>query len=136
MAELTPKQKLFAEEYCKSRNATEAAIRAGYSPKTARHQGSRLLTNDNIQQYVSQGVEVATKANNVTVENVIGELAKGAFAELDVSEMKFSDKLKCLEILSKYLGLLDGQGAGKTNKENVKNGLLEAINRIGIGGKQ
>jgi len=41
--ELTPKQELFVIEYAKDFNATQAAIRAGYSPKTASEQGSRLL---------------------------------------------------------------------------------------------
>lgn len=43
--ELTPRQQRFVEEYVKSLNATQAAISAGYSPKTAQEQSSRLLSN-------------------------------------------------------------------------------------------
>lgn len=47
---LTPKQKAFVEGY--AGNATEAAIKAGYSPKTARSQGQRLLTNVDIARAI------------------------------------------------------------------------------------
>ena len=43
--ELTAKQQRFCEEYLIDLNATQAAVRAGYSAKTANEQGSRLLTN-------------------------------------------------------------------------------------------
>jgi phage terminase small subunit len=46
---LTARQRAFIDEYVLCRNATLAAKNAGYSPKTARHQGSVLLTNPHIQ---------------------------------------------------------------------------------------
>lgn len=52
MAKLTDKQELFAREYLKDLNATQAAIRAGYSEKTANEQASRLLANVNVQSFV------------------------------------------------------------------------------------
>lgn len=52
MAKLTDKQELFAREYLKDLNATQAAIRAGYSEKTANEQASRLLANVSIQNFV------------------------------------------------------------------------------------
>ena len=53
-----PKHEKFAQEYCVDFNATQAAIRAGYSKKTAKQQGSRLLTNADISSRVK---EIATK---------------------------------------------------------------------------
>lgn len=53
MAKLTDKQELFAREYLKDLNATQAAIRAGYSEKTANEQASRLLANVNVQNFVA-----------------------------------------------------------------------------------
>lgn len=50
---LNEKQKRFAAEYLIDLNATQAAIRAGYSVKTANEQGSRLLVNVSIQEYIS-----------------------------------------------------------------------------------
>lgn len=54
MAKLTDKQELFAREYLKDLNATQAAIRAGYSEKTARSVGSENLTKPDIQEYIAQ----------------------------------------------------------------------------------
>lgn len=49
---LTPKQQLFADEYIKSGNATDAAIKAGYSPKTARSIAQENLTKPDIKSYI------------------------------------------------------------------------------------
>jgi hypothetical protein len=51
---LTDKQRRFCEEYCIDYNGTRAAIAAGYSEKGARTEGSRLLANANIQNYISE----------------------------------------------------------------------------------
>lgn len=47
--ELTSRQKTFVLEYCKNKNATQAAIAAGYNANSAAVQGSRLLTNDKVK---------------------------------------------------------------------------------------
>ncbi|MDH1171438.1 terminase small subunit [Pantoea agglomerans] len=54
MAKLTDKQELFAREYLKDLNATKAAIRAGYSVKSAQEQASRLLSNVMVQSRISE----------------------------------------------------------------------------------
>ena len=51
----SPKHQRFVAEYLKDLNATQAAIRAGYSPKTANRQGSRLLSNADIQAAIAKG---------------------------------------------------------------------------------
>lgn len=57
MAKLTLRQKRFADEYLVDANATQAAIRAGYSEKTARSQGQRLLTKVDIKTYIEEQFE-------------------------------------------------------------------------------
>lgn len=57
MAKLTKKQQRFCDEYLIDANATQAAIRAGYSKKTARSQGQRLLTNVDIKTYIDEQLE-------------------------------------------------------------------------------
>jgi phage terminase small subunit len=52
--ELSPRMMIFATEYLKSNNATQAAITAGYSEKTAYSQGSRLLKSVEIQRYLNK----------------------------------------------------------------------------------
>ncbi|WP_437609657.1 terminase small subunit [Erwinia sp. V71] len=54
MAKLTDKQELFAREFIVDLNATQAAIRAGYSEKTAQEQSSRLLSNVMVQSRISE----------------------------------------------------------------------------------
>ena len=51
---LTPKQERFCQEYLIDLNATQAAIRAGYSEDSSRNQGSRMMTNDDIQDRLSE----------------------------------------------------------------------------------
>ncbi|MCH0685585.1 terminase small subunit [Escherichia coli] len=54
MAKLTDKQELFAREYLKDLNGTQAAIRAGYSEKTSQEQSSRLLSNVMVQDRIAE----------------------------------------------------------------------------------
>ena len=54
MARLTAKQKRFCDEYLIDLNATQAAIRAGYSARTANEQGARLLANVSVQEYIAR----------------------------------------------------------------------------------
>lgn len=55
MNELTPRQSRFVAEYLVDLNATQAAIRAGYSSKTAKQQGQRLLTNVDLAAAIAGG---------------------------------------------------------------------------------
>lgn len=81
MAKLTPKQEQFCQEYVVDLNATQAAIRAGYSKKTAESQGSTLLRNPKVAERIGGlRAEVAAR-NDVTVDRVIQEYAKLAFAD-------------------------------------------------------
>lgn len=134
MSKAMNKQQLaFIDHYVKCRNAAEAARLAGYSEKTARSQGQRLLTHADIRAQIEQKIGRLAKKNDVSIERVLRELAKGAFQELDVSEMKYSDKIKCLELLCKTLGMLDGNAAKGTNTESVQRRLLDALKGIGKG---
>ena len=54
---LTPKQIRFVEEYIIDMNATQAAVRAGYSEQTARKQGARMLTKADIQAEIQRRTE-------------------------------------------------------------------------------
>lgn len=54
MAKLTDKQELFAREYLKDLNATQAAIRAGYSAKTAKETGYENLTKPHLQEFIAE----------------------------------------------------------------------------------
>ena len=76
MSELEEKQKMFCKEYLVDFNGTQAAIRAGYSKKTANEQASRLLTKVNVQKYLKQLIEKRNKRTNITQDDVIADIIK------------------------------------------------------------
>ena len=78
---MTPKQKLFAEEYLKDLNATQSAIRAGYSKKTAYAIGQENLKKPEIQKAIQELMNKRSKINEITADNVLKELASIAFAD-------------------------------------------------------
>lgn len=79
---LNPKQQRFVDEYLVDLNATQAAIRAGYSPKTAQQQSSRLLSNVLISEAIRKRRDQMAAKLEVTVERIVAELAKLAFANM------------------------------------------------------
>lgn len=82
MSALTPKQKRFCEEYIVDFNATQAAIRAGYSENTARNIAGNLLTKINIQEYVKSLSNKQQQRTEITADRVIEEIAKVAFCDI------------------------------------------------------
>lgn len=79
---LTPKQQRFVEEYLIDLNATQAAIRAGYSAKTAKQQGQRLLTNVDVSQAVAEAQAKLSERTEITQDMVLRELAKIGFSDI------------------------------------------------------
>jgi hypothetical protein len=101
---LTDKQLLFATEYIKTANATQAALKAGYSENSARQQGSRLLSNANVSQYIQSHMEKKNKSTIATADEVLEYLTKVMNGEekdafgLDTS---IADRTKAAELLGK-----------------------------------
>ncbi len=80
-----PKQdkiKIFAKEYLVDLNATQAAIRAGYSSKTAMQQGQRLLTRPDVQASIQAAMDKRARKTEITADKVLTELAKIGFSEV------------------------------------------------------
>ncbi len=82
MDKLRPKQEHFAEEFLIDLNATQAAIRAGYSKRTARSQGQRLLTNVDIAKAIYAAMARRSERTEIEADAVIRELAKIGFANM------------------------------------------------------
>lgn len=76
MAKLTAKQQRFVGEYLLDLNATQAAVRAGYSEKTARSQGQRMLTNADIQSAIQQAMDKRSRRVEITQDWVLEELRR------------------------------------------------------------
>lgn len=79
---LTPKQKLFVKEYLIDLNATQAAIRAGYSEKTAYRTGADNLKKPQIQAELEKAMKAREKRTEITQDRVLKELAKIGFADI------------------------------------------------------
>ena len=77
--ELTPKQAAFVREYLIDLNATQAAIRAGYSAKTAHVLAANLLSNVKVQGAIQNGVNARAEKAEVSAERVLKELCCLAF---------------------------------------------------------
>src|ERR1017187_4042453 len=76
---LNEKQQIFVREYLLDRNATRAAIAAGYSQKTAYSAGPRLLKNVEIQAEIAKRTEKVLAKLEITAERVLHGLAELAF---------------------------------------------------------
>ena len=79
---LTAKQQRFVDEYLIDLNATQAAIRVGYSKKTADQQASRLLTNVKVREYLAQRQADRANRTEITQDKVLKELAKIGFSDI------------------------------------------------------
>lgn len=79
---LPPMQDRFVDEWLIDFNGTQAAIRAGYSERSARSIAGRLLTKDNIQREISRRQKDLQRRTEVTQERVVKELARIAFANI------------------------------------------------------
>ena len=71
MRPLTPKQQAFVEQYLVDRNGTQAAIRAGYAPKAAQEQASRLLSNAMVAAAIAEAGKKASAKVELDVEWVL-----------------------------------------------------------------
>jgi len=95
MAKLTPKQKAFVQEYLVDLNATQAAIRAGYSQKTAYRTGADNLIKHQIQNALNEAMKNREIRTEITQDKVLKELAKVAFSNgADFAQVKTEKRKK------------------------------------------
>jgi len=79
---LNDKQKRFAREYIVDLNKTQAAIRAGYSPKTAHAQGLRLFKNAEVEAEIQKAQAKRQERTEITQDMVLQELASIGFSDI------------------------------------------------------
>jgi phage terminase small subunit len=80
---LNLKQQRFVAEYLIDKNATQAAIRAGYSKRTAHVQGCRLLSDAKVSALVAEKAEKQVEKLEITAERILRELALLGFANME-----------------------------------------------------
>lgn len=117
---MNAKQRKFCDEYLIDLNATQAAIRAGYSEKTARQVGQRLLTYVDISAYINEQLERIHNERTADAQEVIeyltsvmrGEhteqvlqLVGDGVQEICDIEVSAKDRLKAAELIGKRYGI-------------------------------
>lgn len=95
MAELTAKHQRFVEEYLVDLNAKQAAIRAGYSPRSAEVTGHRILRDANVDAHVQARLQKRSGKTQITAERVLTEIARLAFVD---PRQAFDDNGRLLDI--------------------------------------
>lgn len=108
---LTKRQSLFVDEYLKDKNSVQAAIRAGFSEKSARSSAYRLMQLPQVAAKISAATGRLRERVGVDAEFVVTELRKVAEQE-DVAQ---STKVRALELLAKHLGMLEDRISLKTD---------------------
>lgn len=114
---LTGKQKLFAEYYIQSNNATESAIKAGYSEKTAKEMGYENLTKPHIAEYIQAYRDEVAKENKWTIERLIKEFEENHLLSKQKEDYRVSnDALKEIgKLCGMYEEKIKHSGEIKTN---------------------
>lgn len=82
VAKLNSRQALFVQEYLLDLNATQAAIRAGYSQKTAQHLGYQLLQKTPVQEAIAAAQQERAKRTQIDADWLLTRLAEEAEADL------------------------------------------------------
>jgi len=95
---LTAKQSEFCNQYMTDLNGKQAAIRAGYSPKTAEFQAARLLRKDKVKEYLTHLQAESRKKTEISREEVLGVLA--SILRSDVPDYFENGKLKSFDKLT------------------------------------
>lgn len=101
---LTPKQADFVREYIASLNATQAAIKAGYSEKTAQEQGYQLLRKTSVQQSIEKARARKAEKVELTAEMVLRRIKTEM--DSDAADSSPASRLKAAELAAKHLGML------------------------------
>jgi len=125
--ELNARQQAFVREYAKEPNAKAAAIKAGYSEKTARQIGSRLLTRVDIKSAIRARGAAALARLEVTEEMVLQELAAVAFSNIkrftrwtSDGELVVLDSAEIPDALACAIESVEEQTLTSTNKDGTR----------------
>lgn len=113
MKELTDKQKRFIDEYPKDFNATQTAIRAGYSPNSAAVMACRLLKNPQVSQEIEKRMGEIEEKTDVEVGEIIAALREMAFGGKPATN---SERLKALDLLGRYKAMYTDRVVGDDPK--------------------
>ena len=148
MSKLTKRQQRFVDEYLIDLNATQAAIRAGYAPGSARQIAYHLLARDNIKKAVSMAMSKQQARTKLTADEVIEDLRElrdicmgrkplkvmtivknareGTAEPVEVEGMMFepASANRALELLGKHMKLFTDRMDMTSNGQTIQSGVL------------
>ena len=99
---ITERQLRFCEEYTKDCNATQAAIRAGYSPRSAHQIGYENLRKPEIQERLGKLQEETARRNEVTLDEIINDLRRLRDEAFETGS--YGAAARAIELLGKTIG--------------------------------
>lgn len=139
---MTERQNRFVREYLADLNATQAAIRAGYSPRSAKVRGCLMLAMPEISAAIGKAMAERSKRTEIKADDVIAMLiecyhdARG--------EAEYGPAIRAAELLGKHFGLFadrhehTGKDGGPIEIEDARERLIDGIagiaSRLGAGG--
>lgn len=150
MKRITPQQKKFVEEYLRSGNATDAAIAAGYSEKTAASRGSKLLDMESVQEYRRElEKELFDKMgiSKAWIGRRLAEIVKRCMQETPhmvwnastrqyepdgTWQADYKNAISALRQLSAHMGFADGEKDAPEDKEGFEEWLEKQTTKSGL----
>lgn len=131
MAKLTPKQKAFCDYYIETGNATEAAIKAGYSKKTAKETGHENLTKPHLSKYIAERMEKVASARILDAQEaleILTSIARGEAIEEVITPsgkvMKkradINQQQKAIDSLMKRYNVIASRAKTEAETEHIK----------------
>lgn len=121
---LKPKELTFAEEWLKTTNATQSAIKAGYSARTAYSAGNRLLKKVDVRQYIDERLaemKESSIADTNEVMQFLSSTMRGDIPDQFGLDPALNDRLKAAELLGKrYKLFTDKQEISGADGEPIK----------------
>lgn len=102
---LTPKQERFVEEYLIDLNATQAAIRAGYSARRAKEIGYQLLHKTTLQETIQKARQKLSERVRITQEKVLKDLETAR--QLAMETKKLSAAIRASELQGRHIGMFE-----------------------------
>ena len=121
---LKPKELVFAEEWLKTTNATQSAIKAGYSERTAYSAGNRLLKKVDVKQYIDERLaemQESSIADTNEVMQFLSSTMRGDIPDQFGLDPALNDRIKAAELLGKrYKMFTDKQEISGADGEPIK----------------
>ncbi len=122
---MTPKQERFVQEYLIDLNATQAAIRAGYSKKTANPQAARLLAKVSIKQAIDAALAKRTERTEITQEWVIEQLLAVGEQARGLGQTGAANR--SYELVGKHVGMFVDRHSVDLKRENIERASEEQL---------